>query len=169
MIELNLLPRAIKKQIIKKTRYVAMVNNALILTAIFLIASALMLASQKYIAHELKMISENNGQMTQPGGIGEINNLMSEASAVQKDFVKWSGILNNFLALLPAGNTIQSINLDRAQGTMTMNGWAKTRDDFLQLKANLENSPMLSEIESPISNLLHRADVDFTMRAKLNL
>ena len=169
MIELNLLPRAIKKQITKKTQYVAMVNNALILTAIFLIVSGLMLASQKYMAYEVNMVNKNNEQMTQPSGIEEINNLMSEASTVQKDFVKWSKILNNFLALLPAGNTIQSINLDRGQAIMTMSGRAKTRNDFLQLKANLENSQILSGIESPISNLLHRTDVDFTIQAKLNL
>ncbi|PJA92210.1 hypothetical protein CO134_01320, partial [Candidatus Kuenenbacteria bacterium CG_4_9_14_3_um_filter_39_14] len=94
MIELNLLPRAIKKQITKKTQYVAMVNNALILTAVFLIVSGLMLASQKYMAYEVNMVNKNNEQMTQPSGIEEINNLMSEASTVQKDFVKWSKILN---------------------------------------------------------------------------
>jgi len=169
MIELNLLPRAIKKQIAKRTQYVAMINNALILTTVFLIVSAMMLASQQYVAYEAKIASENNEQMTGPDGIEEINNLMSEVSAVQKDFVKWSRILNDFLALLPTGNTIQSINLDKEQGTMTMSGWAKTRDDFLQLKTNLENSQMLSGTESPISNLLHRTDVDFTIRAKLNL
>lgn len=169
MIELNLLSQPIKKQIRKKAQYVAMVNNAIILVLALMVISVLLLASQKYLAYQKNMVNQNNNKSMKESEIGKINSLMNEINIVQKDFVKWSKILNNFLALIPEGNTIQAINMDRENKIMTMAGHAKTRDSFLKLKNNLEKSDMLTEIESPISNLLYRTDINFTIKAKLNL
>jgi Tfp pilus assembly protein PilN len=53
------------------------------------------------------------------------------------------------------------------EGIVSLKGLAYTRDDFLAFKAGLEESELLTNLKSPISNLVMDKDVNFEFTAEI--
>ena len=169
MAELNLLDKTTKRRIAKDIQSISLVNNMILLTIVLLVISGVLFGTEKYLDYETVRIEEIGAQNVEESQIGQINNKMGQVSLIQADYVKWSKVLIDFSALVPGGNRLQTISLDKENQTLSMHGTSDQRDDFLKFKENLENSSLVSELESPISNLLHQADISFSLKAKLNL
>ena len=169
MAELDLLDNSIKKQIAKDIQSISLVNNMILLTIVLFAISVVFLGTEKYLNYQTTKIREIKTQNTEEARIGKINDKMEEVYSIQTDYVKWSQVLVDFSALVPEGNRLESVSLDKENQRLSVRGISKRRDDFLKLKKNLEKSNLVTELESPISNLLNQTNINFTLEAKLNL
>jgi len=168
-INLNLIGSKKKNEIKKNSRYIEIINNLAILTMVIALSSLLLFVSSKYMDYKIQSIENINSITGVDAEIVKINEDLSEIEKIQSNYIKWSRVLVNLLSLIPEGNTINKLKLDKINNKMHLSGNSQKRDNFLELKSNLENSDMLSNIESPISNLLRRENIDFSLSADLKL
>ncbi len=169
MTNLNLLPNATKRQIIKTIHYIQIVNNIIFLAIILTVISIILFANKSYLNFKMNKLSNITAVSEENKKISSINNTIQQINLVQQDYVKWSKILVDFFNLIPAGNQIQSLTFDKNKKILLLNGHANNRKAFLKLKNNLENFDLITKINSPISNLLHQTDFNFTLSAELKL
>ena len=88
-------------------------------------------------------------------------------TSIQKSFIVWSPKLAAVSSLTPKNIELYSINIDNKSRQIQILGEARTRDDLLSYKQQLETSSLLKEISLPIENLLEAEDVSFEIKAKL--
>lgn len=69
-------------------------------------------------------------------------------------FADASGVRINMLAI-------------NASGSVTLSGFAATRDDLLNFQRHLQDLQMLETVVFPISDIIRSADIHFTMNGKL--
>ncbi len=169
MISLNLLPASTKRQINKDVRQIVLINNVIVLAIVLVIMAGLLMASQRYLGYKLEQINQVEITSDEEMNISGINKLMTEIEVVQGEYVKWSRIIQNFMELVPAGNRLNSLVFDKANKKLSIQGVAETRDVFLELESNLKKFDLVTDIKSPISNLLYQTDINFGIEATLNL
>ena len=169
MINLNLLPFSTKRQIAKNIHWIRLTNNFVLIAGVLLVLSILLAAGQKYLDYQTKRIEQINTGNQEEAQVQMINNKMEEVEVVQRDYVKWSRVISNFLQLIPNGNSLHNLQFDKEGQTIFITGLAQTRDDFLNLQTKLEESDLITKIKFPISNLLYQTNINFTLEGQLNL
>lgn len=138
----------------------------LVMAATFLSARIMLEENNATLITESTLVTQRNLSIDRE--VATINSSLKEIASIQKDFVKWSAFLVNFTAIIPPNVTINSLALEKGAQSLTLQGTAATRDEFLLLKNNLEQLPYLSEVNSPITNLLLKQNLDFQFTAKIN-
>lgn len=167
IINLNLLPLAERKETRKKINQIELANNGIAVTVVFLAVALVFFAGQKYLSSKVAEFEERTND--KDALVMLLNNKMSQLAVVQRDYVKWSNITADFLARIPTGNKLFSLNLDKTNQKLSLSGYAAKRADFLNLQSALGNCPLISDINSPISNLLRQTEINYTLDAKLNV
>lgn len=76
-----------------------------------------------------------------------------------------STVLSGTAAAMPAGITLTSLSLAKDQ--VMIEGIAAHRDDVLTAKTALERLPFIAAVDSPLSNILQRTNVDFSFTVTL--
>lgn len=173
MITLNLLSQENKRIAEEKLLYIS-IKNLLGIFLIFVTFSAIILLAAKTvldnnfqtIIEQTTLIVKEYGGVNQK--IKEINQKIKTIEKTQEQFVAWSEILTQISNLAPQNTTVSVMILSRSGAEMTLKGTAKTRNDLLLLKSNLENSKIFSSVKIPFSNLLTREDVNFEFELGLN-
>jgi len=169
MTELNLLQNSAKRQLETTTCYIQVINGVVFLSIILTVISIILFASKSYLNFKTSQLTETAITSTENQSITKINNVIYQVDVIQRDYIKWSRVLINFFNLIPENNQIKNLSFNKADKLMTLSGHADSRDAFLELKNNLENSDLITEVDSPISNLLHQDDFNFSLSAKLKL
>lgn len=173
MINLNLLSPENKKITEERLLYIS-IKNLLGILLIFAIFSAItLLAAKLVLANNFQTIIEQTTLIVKEYGgvnqrIKEINQKIKTINDTQEKFVAWSQILSKISNLIPQNTTASVIILSRSNEDMILKGTAKTRNDLLLLKSNLESSEIFSSVKIPFSNLLIRENIDFEFELKLN-
>lgn len=179
MISLNLLSPAKKKKL-KERLTLHLLKNISYIVVIFIVFMVGILLGTKFILERKLTNIENEVNqtiLTLPTGeevplsstIQEINKKIKFFEGIQKDCIKWSNYLADFTELIPENITLTQLSLNQESEEIQINGLALLRDDFLRFKNNLENSQILTELVSPVSNLIKREDVNFTLSGKMVL
>jgi Tfp pilus assembly protein PilN len=75
--------------------------------------------------------------------------------------------LVNLTKLIPENINIKNLDIDSNKISIT--GWAKSRDELLLFKNNLENSELFNGVNIPLENLLQKDNVDFNIKASIKL
>ncbi len=92
--------------------------------------------------------------------IRQINSYLKEVDGTQHGFIAWSRVLEDLTPLIPA-----DVHLDRITITednkIVLTGVAQTRDSALAMLKKLKEQPYLSNVVSPLSNILQRQNVEF--------
>ncbi|OIO16606.1 hypothetical protein COV56_01580 [Candidatus Kuenenbacteria bacterium CG11_big_fil_rev_8_21_14_0_20_37_9] len=169
MINLNLINNEKKKKISRDIHCIMIINGLAMLGLTIGIISILLYASNSYLGHKIDEMEKIGSKTSINSEIVAINQEMQHIDAVQKNFTKWSRVITNLMSIIPEGNTLHRANLDKKNNKIVINGLSKTRDTFLKLKEALEKSDLITDLNSPISNILYQTDINFTLEAKLNL
>ena len=177
MISLNLLSLEKKKKLKEKELFYLLKNVAFLVAIFLFINAGILLAAKFYLEDKLKTITQEVDQATAalPSGQGtpintsvqEVNTKIDYLTTIQQDYLKWSAYLADLTALIPQNISLGRISLNQESNQIQITGRAVYRDDFLSLKGNLDNSKILSDINSPISNLIKKENVDFVISASL--
>ena len=109
----------------------------------------------------------NNKNQTLDKDIAELNKNLQEVQKIQSDFVKWSSILVEVNRSIPERIELTSLVLEKNTRIFSISGRAQKREDFLQLKENLEKLPYFEELRSPLTNLLLKENVQFEFSGKI--
>ncbi len=174
MISLNLISPEQKNDLRYEYIYLSLrtlvwmvLSVTIMLSAIFISARLMLENNYVTVVQQLTMVNQKNLGLDQE--INKINLSLKEVASIQKEFVKWSNFLIELTRAIPSNIIIASLNIEKSNMTINIQGQAQTREDFLKLKENLESLSYLSEVSSPISNLLTKTNVEFQLTAKINL
>jgi len=172
MLTLNLISKDTKKEIkLRKVyRIIKKITNILLVITFII---SIMMVTAKYILkyNYYNAISENEsqaeGDKIYNAQAGEINSKLKITSQVKKDFIPWSYLIKDLADKTPTGITFSNIEL--LKNSIKIIGNADWRDNLLVFKQNLEKSNIYSNVNLPITSLLDKQNINFTITANLNL
>lgn len=173
MITLNLLPPQDKKKItqhylifLSKDAIFSLLLLCAVLGIIFLICYLILIKNFIQINQGALSVMKSNEIITEE--VRKINKDLRKVEDIQEKNINWPETL---LALsdLVAADEIQITNLeiDHLKNLITLEGKALTRNNFLILKKNLEESDLFINIKSPLSNLLLAENLNFSLEIEL--
>jgi len=119
--------------------------------------------------NQLKSSITSEGEISINDIVDEVNEKISQAQNLQSDYILWSDYLSEFSLLVPQNITLNQIVIKQNNNSITISGQAPLRQNFLNFKNNLESSELLTDINSPISNLMKKENVIFSLTAKMVL
>lgn len=90
-----------------------------------------------------------------------INTTVDVLSKIQSNHLYWTNALTSLSLTMPDG--VYLSNLASKNYQLFLVGKARSRDDLLNLKTNLEQSSCFQNINVPLSNLVVKNDIDFQM------
>jgi len=178
MFKFNLLPPEEKKEIAvhEITQWFAFFLRSLIILAI--IFAVLCLNSYIYLyvivqSQGSSITIEESSVKTQKlqeieEKIKQANQKIDKAYQIQRGIVCWTPILEKISEIAPAGINLTNLSYQTAQNKVVLNGQAKTGEQFLNFKENLEKSQVFLEVESPLSNLINKENIDFNFNFKIS-
>ncbi|MBI5734159.1 MAG: hypothetical protein HY973_04440 [Candidatus Kerfeldbacteria bacterium] len=173
-ISLNLLPAERKKAIDTILSYKYLRIITFLLLSFTFVASSLVVAARLLLQDNLNELLSSSMAINQKNTsldkeISQLNNELKNISTIQNDFTKWSTILGNIISIIPNNIEVKYLNIEKTNGRFNLNGRARERADYLKLKDNLGKFPYLEKLETPLTNLLVRQNVDFQFSGQINL
>jgi Tfp pilus assembly protein PilN len=174
MITLNLVEPSLKKSavtekllsLIKGVVFFLAIISTLIGLVIF-IAHQLLAKNYAELKQQAAAVSVQNQSFNQ--NVAIVNNKLRAVDSLQKDFIRWSEILSALNATVPSGVEFSNLSLNKKDSYLEISGFASRRDDFLSFQQNLEQSGLVTNLNSPLTNLLNQKNITFAVSAKLNL
>ena len=174
MISLNLLSPEKKQEISRQMIFVSLqqiISWALVAICsagiVLLIAQMIMQNSFDQAVRQGALVTQEYGALNQRVHLA--NQKIDFLSGVQNKFIIWSPRLAALSSLVPQGIELYAMNINNASRDVQITGHAKTRDDLLLYKQNLEQSSVVRSIELPIENILESKDINFNIKGKLAL
>ncbi len=174
MLRLNLVSQKLKEEI--KLRHIyklfLRVNSILVIIIIF-IAILILVAKiilqnnfNKVVAETTLITRDSQGRNFK---IREINIRLNQVASIQGNFIPWSFVLEEVAKYASNDIVFYSIKLNRETETIDLMGRSGIRQSLLNLKEGMEKSEMFLDIDFPLKNILEKSNIDFVIKANLNL
>jgi hypothetical protein len=175
MLKLNLVSKETRQEVLLKRAYflikrvdLALITFSLFLAVVFFGANFIIEKNfQEYFSSS--KLSKNAGQELNNDKISAINGEISAAVAVQKDFFPTSLLIQETTKLLTPGISLKQLRFDLDKKTAKISGLADSRENFLAFKNSLESSKIFTKVNSPITSLLQKKNIEFEISMELNL
>jgi len=170
-ISLNLLP-PIKKKGLQKSLFLAFFQTLSVLffaVTVALVATILLVRNQMLAGYQdLKQrsaVASSGAAVSIMTDIKQTNLFLKETDALQTRFVPWSDVIEKITALIPPGARLNNLEFDNS-GAIRLRGYAATREDALAMIKGFKETPYLTDLVSPLSNILQKDNIsfDFSMR-----
>lgn len=171
-INLNLLPTS------KKTRLETTMNFLFIknIVELFLLVVAVMTAALVWgwlflendfanLANTAALI--NREYYTYNQDAKNINKLIKNVNLASKGFSPIGPRLKDLSTTLPNDIKISSLQIDIAEQRIIINGTALSRDALLNYQGVLNKITWITDVETPVSQLFQKENVNFEFKAKL--
>jgi len=178
MIGLNLLSKQ-KKEKLKEYKVLNTFKLVSYIILVFIILLlAFLYASSYYISNQIENISTNiektqsaspDSEISYSKTIKEINEKINSINNIQSEYVLFSNYLMDFTKLVPSSIKINNLSINQETNVIQLDGYAPIRQNFLQFETNLKNSSIIEKLESPISNLIKKEDINFTLSGQMIL
>jgi Tfp pilus assembly protein PilN len=174
MLNLNLVSRELKQE--TKLRHIykmlRQANYVLIIITIFI--AIVMLVAKIILQNNFNKIVEETTLITRDSQgwnskIREVNTRLSFVKKIQDDFIPWSFLFKDLGNYVNSELSFYSIKIDRDKSMIELRGAARDRDSLLSLKSGLEKSDIFYDIDFPVKNILEKENIDFEIKAGLNL
>jgi len=174
MLHLNLISEELREDIklrhiykmLKRVIFFLMVITIFV-AIIFLISKIILQNSFNKIVEQTTLITKSSqGRNTK---IREINAKIDYINEMQGNYIEWSYLIEYLARNINNDITFNSIKINKEEGKIDLKGVARSRDNLLLLKKELDNSDMFANIDFPLSNILEKNDINFEIKADLNL
>lgn len=175
MLKLNLLSKNNKKEITLKRSYFLVKRISFILIVLAFFMSTIFFGANLIMEKNLKEyltfsdLYKKSEQEFNDKKISDINQEINNALVVQKDFFPSSVIIKKMTEIVSDGIVLGNMRIDVDKKIVKIKGLANSRENFLIFKENLENSDFLKKIDSPLTSILQKQNIDFEISAELNL
>ena len=172
MIGLNLLSSAQKRALRLRVLYALIERLMLALLFTVLFASIMLMLVRVRLSKNLAAIQGRQILSAEYVSVNEnvraLDQQVARVEALQRMAVSPSSLLLDIAARTPPGIAIASLSFDVAGAKLDMHGIAARREDLLAYEEALKQSPLVKQLESPISNLFRKTDVNFQFAIQLN-
>lgn len=174
MIILNLLTIQDKKNLTK--HYLTLLSKDVIFSLLLLSAvlSIILLICQFILTQNFIQTNQNT-LLTMKGNqiiiqhIRQINQDLKQVKKIQDKNIDWVQILLYLNNMIPQDEIqITNLEIDYSKNSIILQGKSLSRDAFLTLKQNLEDSEYFENIKSPLSNLLLAKNLEFELEFGLS-
>ena len=174
MLHLNLVSQKLKEEIKLRHIYKLLLRiNFILVIATILVAIVILVAKiilqnnfNKVVAETTLITKNSQGRNFK---IREINNHLNQVASIQSDFVPWSFVLENISRYTNDNIIFYFLKLNKEEELLELRGNSKTRESLLSLKEGIQNSEIFSDIDFPLKNILEKNDIDFIIKAHVNL
>ena len=172
MITLNILPPTKKEELRLNNLYMATKNLIILILILTILAAIALLFTKMTLQNYFNNIVEQTTLTTKytkvfSKDIRDLNRDLKAVEKIQNDHTYWTKFFIKFSPLVPDDIGIYSININ--QNKILITGQARTREQLLQFKDNLEKSDLLDEVTIPLENLLKKENIDFDIKTTINL
>lgn len=170
MLVLNLLNDGQKKQVKARKTNIIIKKIIFVCLTMSVIIALLLLAAQMFAQKNLKKI-EDLGYMSDNqfnNEITRVNELAKFIKKINQNNKYWSDVLIEIAHTGDSNVRLSSIQIDTENKSVLIKGIANTRDDLLNLKKNMENSHLFTNIYIPIQNLVNKTDASFNLKADVD-
>lgn len=174
MLKLNLVSKELKKEIKLRLIYKMLkkANNTLIVITlmcaiVILVAKIILQNNFNKVVAQTTLITKNSQQKNQK--VRDINSRISYIGEMQGDYIQWSYVFEELSKYSEDGIRFYSIKMSREDNIISIRGTAKERNDLIKLKEGFEESKVFTKVESPIKNILEKENIDFEIKASLDL
>ncbi len=106
------------------------------------------------------------GLSTIKTAVNAVNNRTEQLSQIFKITPKWENLFVEIDKLVNSGLTINVIEISSDQ-TVNVSGFARDRNSLLQLKSTLENSEIFASPPIPLSVLIGKENIPFSLKLQL--
>lgn len=174
---INLLPPQVKKEleIERKRKIIIILGNLLLVFLIFL--GVLLFSVKIYILSQIEglktLIDLESIYVDIPQtkelekNITEANQKFSNLNLFYENQIDLTEVLGKISFLLPLNVYLTDFGYQKERNLITLEGFAKKREDFLEFKKSLETEKGFSNFSSPISNLVKPTDINFNITFNL--
>lgn len=174
MLELNFLSERDQLSVSRNLIWLVLRNAFIWLALIIVMVVMLLLWSKVFLESNLANVQERGtlvtgSKLSFASQIEEINTAIDEVDLIQKKYVAWSQVLYEITQLVPPGNYVSELAVNSVEQSFSLSGFSNTREDLLSLEDNLKNAELISELKSPVSNLLKPNDIQFIFSGKIFL
>ena len=138
----------------------------IIVATIILIAKLMMQLEFQNFVDETTLVTRENKQVLYD--IDKLNDLVRAGNDIQKQEVDWANFILKLSSSVPEGVRLTDVTLSNNAKSSIL-GVADSRETLLTLKQNLENVPEFKSLELPISDLLKRENIQFSLSFTLKL
>ncbi len=172
MINLNLLPENLKKEIESK-KILHFINKAIIISSVLLFIYLIAFNISKYILikhyRETKEVFANTNHETESyiNNMDIINKKINYIKDIQADYIIWSKLIYDISLTNNDGIIFESLSVNKDKKILNIRGKAKTREKLLLFKDKIQEVPYLSEIVFPLQNLFKKEDINFDINATI--
>jgi hypothetical protein len=168
-IYLNLLPQERKNEMARKKRFGMIVRDE-ILFLLPLLVFILILADTYYVMNLQRnsaavefTLQQSQGQYQELSMFDrkfrEANGTVASLLKFQTGHLHWMRFLENLSGAAPDGISISDLSSKNFQ--IFLIGKAKTRDNLLKFKENIQNSDCFHDVNVPLSDLVVKENADF--------
>lgn len=173
MLELNIIPSELKKEIKIKELIKSIDLIVYIITFSIIFYEIVLFGSQLFLQNYLSEISSQNTIVTRNTDnyskqVKDINKQISCIDTIQKENIKWSSLLSTLLNSIPEDIKLRSALLNKKDDSLFISGVAGTRDSLISLRKYFENSNNFNLISFPVQNLVEKRNINFEVSLKIN-
>ncbi len=175
-IKLNLIPPGKREEIEKAKKFKKTLKWEVELLFIFAGFLAMLFSISYILQVNLAMVENNagmNGQDVEKikkigqfdSEIRKINVKMSEILKIQSGQLYWTNFFEKLNGTVPFEIAVSSIVTDNYSAKIS--GKARDRDILIAFKEGLEKSDCFAEVNLPLSNLVAKENIDFTLNLSI--
>ncbi len=146
------------------------VSIALFFTASFFVMYFVMLSLSQTANRSIASLSAapvSPELLTNEAVVRSVNELTTTGKKILAETPQWSKFLEEFSLRNIPGITITALGASSPTAEITISGSAADRNTLNQFKKSLQNSPMFTDVQLPITNLEQKENIAFSMTFKL--
>jgi hypothetical protein len=168
MLKLNLVSAELKKQIklqhvykmLRRANYILIIITIFI-AVVILTAKVILQNNFNKVTAETTLITKNSQSFDERAR--KINSRLFILDDIQNDFVPWSMFMEDIARDIPSGIKLTLFEIEKENSLVKFRGKAETRDILITLKESLEKKQYLNKINFPVSSLLEKENINFSL------
>ncbi len=165
MIALNLLSPKQKEALRARVVYAMLERLMIVFVALLLASSVLALFVKIRLTEGLSQVQTrqilSSEYITVNSEIRQLNQQIGRVEALQKMAVSPSALLLDIAERTPPGVRVTGMDFDVKSKSMRLSGTAIDRDALLLYEEAMRGSPFVESLQSPISNLFQKENINF--------
>ena len=164
MIKLNLISPEQKRLIKTKQTYLLIKNISGLFLVLVIIISILLILTYNSLNILYNLNPNTKASLNfDEQEIEKINSELSGIEMMQTNFTVWSDIILVLTQQIPENIQIKSLEIDNKETKVELSGFAEYRDDYLNMINTLKSNERVSNLKSPLENLLSKEDINFSI------
>ncbi len=171
--ELNLIPASYRAQL-RRIKLLLLSKNILVAAMLYLIVVAIVLLVSRAVLQqqfirivgETTLLTKENDDIE--SSVRTLNDSIVQGDRLESKSYPWSEFLLHLATLVSPGVRLSTLDLNQG-GPSTIEGLADTRESLIQFRDQLNTDPAFGHVDLPVSTLLNRSNIDFTITFTLNV